>query len=213
MSAAPLPPGDGQNIASIPVGISSAIKLPNGDAVGGERRRYIRADGVRVRERGSDYTAPTDTGSTRRAEFASVTAIMIRESPLYGAGVAQVRAEGRDQTTPILGSPTRPTKGLFNAGHRSSRSRPTGSPCSTLVRRPTSRRSGLQGDVLQTGDTNAWDLFIPGRERLINPGRPVDAGRLDFGDTSRTTQVLGAPAELDRVGYVKGRPVAVHRAH
>ena len=29
VSAAPLPPGDGQNIASIPVGISSAIKLPN----------------------------------------------------------------------------------------------------------------------------------------------------------------------------------------
>ena len=40
-------PGEGQPLASLPVGISSAIKLPNGEAVGEvNAAAYIRAEGI-----------------------------------------------------------------------------------------------------------------------------------------------------------------------
>ena len=160
-------PGDGQPIASLPVGISSALKLPNGEAVGEiNAAAFIRAENITA-SANTDYDlrALTDsTGLTGEQEFASVSAIVIhnrRSTPL-----AWLKVGPKDGTNGalILGSPTA-GKGLFNAGTDRLVIPPNGIavlysgeaiPTSATFKDLRVTASGV------TGDVNAWDLLILG---------------------------------------------------
>ncbi len=160
-------PGEGQPIASLPVGISSALKLPNGDAVGEvDCAAFIRAEGVAASANVDyDLRALTDsTGLTGEQEFASVSAIVIRNR--RATALAWLKFGPKDGTNGalILGSPTA-QKGLFNAGTDRIVIPPNGIavlysgeaiPTSATFKDLRVSCSGV------TGDVNAWDLLILG---------------------------------------------------
>lgn len=160
-------PGDGQSIASIPVGISSKLTLPNGEGVGEvNAAAYIRAENIAASANVDyDLRALTDsTGITGEQEFASVSAIVIHN--LRSTPLAWLKVGPKDGTNGalILGSPTA-GKGLFNAG------------TDRLVIPPNGRAVLYSGEAIPTsatfkdlrvtasavpGDTNAWALLILG---------------------------------------------------
>lgn len=160
-------PGNGQPISSLPVGISSAIKLPNGDAVGEvNAAAYIRAEGVAASANVDyDLRALTDsTGLTGEQEFASVTAVVLRNR--RSTALAWLKLGPKDGTNGalIIGSPGA-NKGLFNSGTDRLVVPPNGLavlysgeaiPLSATFKDLRVTCSGV------TGDTNAWDLLILG---------------------------------------------------
>ena len=160
-------PGDGQPIASLPVGISSAIKLPNGEAVGEvNAAAYIRAEGIAASANVDyDLRALTDsTGLTGEQEFASVSAVVIRNR--RATALAWLKFGPKDGTNGalIIGSPGA-NKGLFDAGTDRLVIPPNGIavlysgeaiPTSATFKDLRVTCSGV------TGDVNAWDLLILG---------------------------------------------------
>jgi hypothetical protein len=160
-------PGDGQPIASLPVGISSALKLPNGEAVGEINAvAFIRAENIAA-SANTDYDlrALTDsTGLTGEQEFASVSAIVLRNR--RSTALAWLKFGPKDGTNGalILGSPTA-GKGLFNAGTDRLVIPPNG--IAVLYSGEAIPTSATFKDLrvtasAVTGDTNAWDLLILG---------------------------------------------------
>jgi hypothetical protein len=160
-------PGEGQPIASLPVGISDKLILPNGDAVGEvDCAAFIRAEGVAASANVDyDLRALTDsTGLTGEQEFASVSAIVIRNR--RATALTWLKFGPKDGTNGalILGSPTA-GKGLFNAGTDRLVIPPNGIavlysgeaiPTSATFKDLRVTASGI------TGDVNAWDLLILG---------------------------------------------------
>lgn len=160
-------PGDGQPIASLPVGISSALKLPNGDAAGEvDCAAYIRAEGIAASANVDyDLRALTDsTGLTGEQEFASVSAVVIRNRRATALAWLKIGPKDGTNGALILGSPTA-NRGLFNAGTDRLIVPPNGIavlysgeaiPTSATFKDLRVSCSGV------TGDVNAWDLLILG---------------------------------------------------
>lgn len=160
-------PGEGQNIASIPVGISTKLTLPNGEAVGEvNAAAYIRAENIAASANVDyDLRALTDsTGITGEQEFASVSAVVIRNR--RSTALAWLKFGPKDGTNGalIIGSPGA-NKGLFNAGTDRLVIPPNGIavlysgeaiPTSATFKDLRVSCSGV------TGDVNAWDLLILG---------------------------------------------------
>jgi len=160
-------PGDGQNIASLPVVVSSAISLPNGASAGKvDCAAYIKAENIAA-SANTDYDlrALTDsTGLTGEQEFASVSAIVIKNT--RSTALAWLKFGPKDGTNGalILGSPTA-GKGLFNAGTDRIVIPPNGIavlysgeaiPTSATFKDLRVTASGV------TGDTNGWEMLILG---------------------------------------------------
>jgi hypothetical protein len=160
-------PGEGQPLASLPVGVSAKLSLPNGEAVGEiNAAAYIRAEGIAASANVDyDLRALTDsTGLTGEQEFASVSAIVIKNT--RATALAWLKFGPKDGTNGalILGSPTA-NRGRFNAGP------------DRLVMPPNGRAVLYSGEAIPTsatfkdlrvtcsgvtGDVNAWDLLILG---------------------------------------------------
>ncbi len=160
-------PGDGQPIASMPVHVTSEIKLPNGDAAGQvDCAAFIRADGIAASANVDyDLRALTDsTGLTGEQEFASVSAIVIRNRRATALAWLKFGPKDGASGALILGSPTA-NKGLFNAGTDRIVIPPNG--IAVLYSGEAIPTSGTFKDLRVTcsgvtGDVNAWDLLILG---------------------------------------------------
>lgn len=160
-------PGDGQNIASIPVDVSTKLSLPNGEAVGEvNAAAYIKAADVAASASVDyDLRALTDsTGLTGEQEFASVSAVVIKNT--RATALAWLKFGPKDGTNGalILGSPTA-NRGLFNAGTDRLVIPPNGIavlysgeaiPTSATFKDLRVTASGV------TGDTNGWEILILG---------------------------------------------------
>lgn len=160
-------PGDGQAVASIPVGISTAIKLPNGEAVGEiNAAAFIKAADIAAGANVDyDLRALTDSaGLVGEQEFASVSAIVIKNT--RSTALAWLKFGPKDGTNGalILGSPAA-GKGLFNAGTDRLVIPPGG--VAVLYSGEAIPTSGTFKDLRVsasgvTGDVNGWEILILG---------------------------------------------------
>lgn len=160
-------PGDGQPNARIPVELLENVKLPHGEAAGEVNLcAYVRAVDVAA-STNVDYdlrALDDSTGLQNGAEFASVSAIVLRNNRDTALAGLKIGPKDGANGVGILGSPAA-GKGLFNAGTDRIVVPPGGFvvlyageafPTSATFKDLRVSTSAVAGDV------NGWDLLILG---------------------------------------------------